>query len=1359
MDALEQASQAPKIKEGSRSPSQPSPGRTNGHLNGIGESMFVVKGVSEQGLPLNLKVLLDTGADRPYVSRTIAAQIGKLRKGSTVLVDLPSGESISSNDHVKVLVRIGTYRLAVECTVIDLSGYDLVLGETWFRKANPQIDFARNAIHVRDRQGRHDLHLHGMQNTINRADSDLASFRTVRKIYLKKKSEGCLYFVRKSELPVLEDLPKDVPERFQGVIQQYSDCFRSELPELPPQRIFQHAIDTGDSKPVNHNAYPLSYSQLEEQTSQIQELLDKGLIRTSSSPWGFPVLFVKKPEGKWRMCIDYRGLNALTERNTYPLPRIQDCLDRIGSAKRISKLDLLSGFYQLRIEESSIPKTAFNTRHGKFEFLVMPFGLTNAPATFQTLMNTILQPYLDKFVVVYLDDIVVFSKSDEEHKEHLRLILEKLKENSLYAKPSKCVIGAETIEFCGHIVGQGQLRTSRSKTELIENWPAPTNVHEVRQFLGLASYYRRFVQNFATIAAPLSELLREKDETLRRKKNRPIIWTAKCQLSFELLKKALSNEPVLIQPDFLRPFVIETDASEWAIGCSLLQLGTDGKLHPVAFDGRKLQGAELNYAVQEKELLAIKHALRTWSYYIDNHHRTKILTDHESLKYLKDTKVPSKRLAHWIAEFGTYDLDIQYRPGTEATVPDAISRRPDFIGTGQAYQAQFNSIRSVDEYDWEQAMVAYLRTGEEPSDEKLRKAVLEDKNHPASSFVLEHDSLLYRKMDNGQAPYLAPLIRSVYLERIHRRYGHLGWPGLKDILKNRAWWPSIERDVQAQIGRCPECQAAKGPKTDSVRGPRHTLERTDIQLFDSWSIDLIGILPKTYNNNRWIITAIERSTGWPITEAVSDATSQTVIKFIHERIFSIYGIPNEILTDNGSNLVSEATESYLHSTSLKHRTTTPYHPQTNGKVERFNSTIGSMLTKYLYGKPVRMWDEYLSQATFAVRLRTHAVSKYSPFFLLYGVQPRLPEDPYEDVSEKTEAKIETILKRHAASNESRLQANTSLVEKAMKARLVQDELHKTGPTIGVGKYVLVRDENPAKFSPKWFGPYKVAMTALIGTYALEDCHGNIVRSLIHGSRLLELNDAVINKQTGKWKASYLTDRLRTDHNVVDLDKDACSWLERDSIPGFTYKDLDTVTKKEWIDMQSKGLDLSKLGEGKAGDISYEELIFQKLRSRVEALERKRDKEVQQEVVHAPTSTQLPQQISHSLERIVSVQTENPTAIPQEIPTQADVLMNESVQREPSFESGKGEGSLIESDAAVLMPAQMEAGRHDVSSEDLQPSNENPPPEKGEPSSTPQRKKPVQKIQEEQLDLAKEQRHERTGYALRHKPKKSRPKDL
>jgi len=424
--------------------------------------------------------------------------------------------------------------------------------------------------------------------------------------------------------------------------------------------VFEHSIDTGDAKPVNINAYPLSQLQLDEQAKQVTELLDKALIRESASPWGFPVLFVKKKEGTWRMCIDYRALNNVTVKNGYPLPRIQECLDRIGKARYLTKLDLTLGYYQVRVAENDTKKTAFNTRYGKYEFTAMPFGLCNAPATFQSMMNSILRNSLDKFCLVYLDDILIFSNSISDHQKHLRTVLGILKEHKLYAKPSKCTVGAETLEFCGHIVGQGTLRPAPAKISAIKDWPAPKTAHHVQQFLGLASYYRRFVQGFARIAAPLSDLLKEDDIELHTKKNRPIVWNALCDSAFQRLKDALTSESILIQVAVREPFTIETDASEWAIGCALMQNGTDGKLHPVAYDDRKLQGAELNYPVHEKELLAIKHALRTWQYYIKNGHTTTIVTDHEGLQYLKNTPHLSKRLARWIDEFQQYDLDIQY---------------------------------------------------------------------------------------------------------------------------------------------------------------------------------------------------------------------------------------------------------------------------------------------------------------------------------------------------------------------------------------------------------------------------------------------------------------------------------------------------------------------------------------------------------------------------------------------------------------------------------------------------------------------------------------------------------------------------
>jgi hypothetical protein len=662
-------------------------------------------------------------------------------------------------------------------------------------------------------------------------------------------------------------------------------------------------------------------------------------------------------------------------------------------------------------------------------------------------------------------------------------------------------------------------------------------------------------------------------------------------------------------------------------------------------------------------------------------------------------------------------------------------------------------------------MIHYLQTGELPDEERLRKAVMEDKDHPPSSFVLEKDSLLYRKTDTGQAPYLAPGIRMVYLERIHREYGHLGWPGLNGVLKNRAWWPSIEQDVKRQIGRCPECQVAKGPQKGQTRGPGHTLEREDIKLFDQWSIDLIGLLPRTYKGNRWIITAIERSTGWPVVRAVKEATSQTVMNFIHDEIFSVYGIPNEILTDNGTNLVSEAVETFFNTAKLKHRTTTPYHPQTNGKVERFNGTIGKMLTKYLYGKPVRMWDEYLRQAVFATRIRLHAISKYSPFFLLYGVDPKLPDDPLQEVPNDAEAKIELILERHRISNEARLAANKALVEKAIKAQLVRDEHSKQAPDIKVGSYVLVRDEYPRKLHPTWFGPYKIAMAAPIGTYALEDCNGKIVRSLIHGNRLITLNPTIVDERTGKWKSSYNADKIREKYEVIPPSDEISAALDRDSIPGFTYKDLATVTKREWLNMQSRGLDSSKLGEGKVGDTSFEEHIFQKLRARVEANERKQEKEAQQEeaIEDETIATALPERVSHSLDQVVPLQASTATS-QSTPPAQADVPMEEESPRKgplPS-EQVRGEGILVEEETEVYLPTRTEAGRHkDSIVEDLQPSN-NDPPTGNEISDESPKSASTRKQRKKSTNLATTQieqdRDTRTGYSLRRKPEKAKPKE-
>jgi hypothetical protein len=341
---------------------------------------------------------------------------------------------------------------------------------------------------------------------------------------------------------------------------------------------------------------------LQELKMQLKELLDLGLIRPSVSPWGAPVIFIRKKDGSWRLCIDYRQLNKATIKNQYPLPRIDDLFDQMKGATVFSKIDLRSGYHQLRIKEDDVPKTAFKTRFGHYEFTVLPFGLTNAPGVFMSLMNGVFREYLDKFVQVFIDDILIYSRTTEEHEEHLRLVLQCLREHKLYGKLSKCSFYQSRIHYLGHVISGEGIVVDPAKVEAIMEWPAPTNVIEVRSFMGLAGYYRQFVEGFSKIAGPITEL---------QKKNKKFVWTEKCAEAFRRLKELLTTTPILKVPDMDVDFLVCTDASKEGLGGVLMQ---DGRV--IAYISRKLRRHEENYATHDLELLAIVYALKVWRHYL-----------------------------------------------------------------------------------------------------------------------------------------------------------------------------------------------------------------------------------------------------------------------------------------------------------------------------------------------------------------------------------------------------------------------------------------------------------------------------------------------------------------------------------------------------------------------------------------------------------------------------------------------------------------------------------------------------------------------------------------------------------------------
>ncbi|GJX69334.1 putative reverse transcriptase domain-containing protein [Tanacetum coccineum] len=508
-------------------------------------------------------ILFDSGAEKSFVSSTFThfINITPATLNTSYEVELADGKVVSTN----TILRSCTLVLLNHVFKIDLlptrlGSFDVIIGMDWLAYHRALIDCYEKIVRIPLPNGKI-LEVQG-----ERPEKDLRSL-------------ACI----KADEKKLDDI---------RVVRDYPEVFPDDLLGLPLVREIEFRIDLiPGASPVVRSPYRLAPSEMLELSNQLKELQEKGFIRPSHSPWGAPVLFVKKKDGSMRMCIDYRELNKLTIKNRYPLPRIDDLFDQLQGACCFSKIDLRSGYHQLRVREEDIPKTAFRTRYGHFEFTVMPFGLTNAPAIFMDLMNRVCKPYLDKFVIVFIDDILIYSKSEEEHEVHLKTILDLLQKEKLYAKFSKCEFWLQEVQFLGHVVNHDGIHVDPSKVESVKNWKTPESSTEIRSFLGLAGYYRRFIENFSKIAKPL---------TLLTQKNKTYVWGDKQDEAFQILKEKLCNAPVLALPDGPDDFVVYCDASKQGFGCVLMQRGK-----VIAYASRQLKKHEKNYTTHDQKRVSV----------------------------------------------------------------------------------------------------------------------------------------------------------------------------------------------------------------------------------------------------------------------------------------------------------------------------------------------------------------------------------------------------------------------------------------------------------------------------------------------------------------------------------------------------------------------------------------------------------------------------------------------------------------------------------------------------------------------------------------------------------------------------------
>ena len=739
----------------------------------------------------------------------------------------------------------------------------------------------------------------------------------------------------------------------------------------------------------------LPYALRKELEEEMTSLLATGCIEPSASPYASALVLVRKKGGGLRVCVDYRGVNKDTIVDKYPIPCIDELIDMVGrnKPKIFTSLDLMRGYHQVKMDEDSKHKTAFVCHMGLFQFCRMPFGLTNAPATFQRIMSQLFAGKEWEFVSVYLDDLLIASKSMTEHMVHVKKVLSRLKDVGLRLKPSKCMFATEEIEYLGHTLTPEGVKPNSKKVEAVRDFPIPKNVKEVKSFLGLANFYRRHIPDMATISRTLTALTR---------KNMEFKWTAECEVAFKEIKKRLVSAPVLRPPDLDRPFILWTNASEKGFGAVLEQESEDGQRHPIAYASRATNGAERKYAPTELEVAALVFALEHFRVYLLGN-QVKAYTDHQALvsAFIPYLKSQTKGiLARWYLRLSQYlpNVTLEHKPGRSNVAADAFSRAP----VGEAKPEEVNDPPAILQVEVKETMMEKVRRLQH-DDPELAQLMdyLEKKSLPvepsdAKRIVIQaqknfylSDGVLY--YENGDVPGRRRLVvpkdlRKEVLNENHEALfaGHFAPKRMSKRLGQYYYWPGMKADVQKVCENCIECASTQGQELRK-KPPLHCIPVG--QPFECIGMDFKE-LDVSVDGNRYALVFQDYLTKWPEVFAVKDRTAPTVAKCLAELVWR-HGVPTKIIHDRAAEFLLDVLQDTAAILGLKQLPTSGGHPQTDGLVERFNRTLKNMLTKLVEARG-KNWDRLLGPVLLAYRTTPHSSSGETPFFLMYGRDCQLP---------------------------------------------------------------------------------------------------------------------------------------------------------------------------------------------------------------------------------------------------------------------------------------------------------------------------------------------------------------------------------
>jgi transposase InsO family protein len=1126
---------------------------------------------------------MDSGATANFVDQRWVKKCGLQNAGSPRQVEAIDGHRVLSygNHQLKIQARdkkreVRTQLQAFEA--VDLDGYDAILGWTWLYEVNPKVNWHKRTWKYRKLKS-YDPEIvmtarafeDALMDAEKRAADDPASREFLSRIYavtVYQKGSSTTLTLKGAQVEEIK-LPKDYKD-FEDVFSEaqtgavtvyqkgssttltlngaqveeiklpkdykdFEDVFsEAQAGVLAPHRDHDHAIELEAGKrPPQRPLYSLSIKEMEVLREYVQKALEKGWIRPSKSPAGAPVLFVPKKDGGYRLCVDYRGLNAITVKNAYPIANMEQAINRLSGAKIYTQLDLRDAYHRIRIKCGDEWKTAFKTHYGHFEYQVMPFGLANAPATFQSYIDRALADLKDVICVAYLDDIVIFSQNEKDHKEHVRTVLERLRTYKLYAKVSKCAFNTKEIKFLGFIISTDGVRMEPERIKTIMEWPVPRSVKEIMAFLGFANFYRRFIKNYSAIAAPLSDMTRKDIVT-----KFPI--EGEALQAFHRLQQAFVQEPLLRHFNPALPTRLQTDASGYAIAGIISQLSDDTEWHPIAYWSRKLDKAERNYETHDAELLAIVECFRIWRHFLEgNPQPITVLSDHANLKWFMTTKSLTKRQARWAEKLAEFDFHIEHCPGKQNPA-DAPSRRADYLEREEGDVVTGTVLRKLQEQLDNQAprrtesrveICAILRkaASEKPdyshytkelsasvtellriaqecdpkTQEWLQRLKKPTAEHPMREWTLE-DQLL--RFEGRIFVPESSALRAEILKLNHDdpSGGHQRVERTQELIKSKYYWHNMNAHIKEYVEGCHTCQSIA---VHRHRPYGHLEPLPAAQAPAEWiTIDFItGLPPAEHYGDVYdaVLVVVDRFTKFAWYIACKKTTSaEELAMLLITHVYAVIGTPKNIVSDRGSVFTSEFWSNLCWFLGVRRKMSTAYHPQTDGQTERQNQVLEYFLRAYVNWNQDD-WPRWLPIAQLVNNQAKKRSTGLSPAEVMLNFKPSFriePEPPKGGMSNDAAAMARRM-------EEVRRDVSKRL-EKAREVMKAQYDKRRSNMTFKVGQSVMLRTKHITsarpnrKLSETYLGPFTIIDAWGKQSYKLElPPHMRRVHSTFHVSML------------------------------------------------------------------------------------------------------------------------------------------------------------------------------------------------------------------------------------------------------------------